>query len=122
MADLYHQIGNDLNVDASGDLLTADAALMTQQRVLRRLLTPAASYLWHLDYGGSLPSFVGNPANAKRIAAVIRAQILLEDGVAKLPVPGVDVTAQADGVVVASIRYADAQTGESLILTCPVTG
>lgn len=122
MADLYHQMGSDLAVDATGDLLTADGALMDQQRILRRLLTPLASYLWHLDYGGSLPSFVGNPVNAQRIAAVIRAQVLMEDAVAKVPVPNVAVTAQSDGTVMATIRYADAQTNETMILTCPVRG
>ena len=122
MADLYHQIGDDLAVDATGDLLAADGALMTQQRLLRRLLTPLASYLWHLDYGGALPSFIGHPANARRIEAVIRTQVLLEDGVAKLPVPSVGVTVQGDGTVIASIRYTDAQTNETMILTCPIQG
>lgn len=122
MADLYHQLGADLAVDATGDLLTAEGSMMTQQRILRRLLTPAESYLWHLDYGGSLPSFVGNPANAKRIEAVIRTQMLLEDGVAKVPVPSVTVAVQPDGVVIATLHYADAQTGETIILTCPVQG
>lgn len=122
MADLYHQVGDDLSVDATGDLLVAQDSVLTQQRILRRLLTPALSYLWQLDYGGSLPSFIGNPANAKRIAAVIRAQMLLEQGVAKVPVPSVSVSAQPDGTVVATMRYADAHTGESLVLTCPVAG
>lgn len=122
MADLFHQIGSDLCVDATGDLLVATETQLTQQRILRRLLTPAASYLWQLDYGGNLPAFVGNPANASRIGAVIRAQMLLEDGVAKLPTPSVSVDAQADGTVVATLRYADSQTGESIILTCPVQG
>lgn len=122
MADLYHQMGTDLAVNATGDLLVADGALMGQQRILRRLLTPLASYLWHLDYGGSLPSFVGNPANARRIGAVIRAQLLMENAVADVPVPNVAVTAQNDGTVIATIRYTDAQTNETMILTCPVRG
>lgn len=122
MADLFHQMGEDLSVDATGDLLVADETLLTQQRVLRRLLTPASSYLWALDYGGSLPSFVGNPANASKIAALIRAQMLLEDGVAKLPLPSVNVSVRQGGVVVADIRYADALTGESMVLTCPMGG
>ena len=120
MADLYHQMGDDLAVDATGDLLTASDVQMTQQRILRRLLTPAGSYLWQLDYGGSLPAFVGHPVNARRIEAVIRAQMLLEDGVANVPVPRVNVLSQPDGSVIASLRYADAQTGETIILTCPV--
>lgn len=122
MPDLSHQMGADLAVDATGDLLTVEATAMTQQRILRRLLTPAGTYLWHLDYGGALPSFVGNPANAKRIEAVIRAQILLEDGVAKVPVPTVQVAVQPTGIVTATLRYADAQTGETIILTCPIQG
>ena len=122
MADLYHMIGGDLALDATGDLLTVDGPVMVQQRILRRLLTPTASYLWQLDYGGNLPAFVGTPANAQRIAAVIRAQVLLEDGVAQVPVPVVGVRAQPNGTVTATIRYADADTGETMILTCPVQG
>lgn len=122
MPDLFHQIGGDLAVDATGDLLTVEGAAMTQQRILRRLLTPAGTYLWHLDYGGSLPSFVGTPANAERIGAVIRAQMLLEDGVAKVPIPTVSVAVQQNGTVTATLRYADANTGETIILTCPIQG
>lgn len=122
MADLYHQIGDDLCVDATGDLLVAEETQDTQQRLLRRLLTPVSSYIWQLDYGGSLPAFIGTPANATRLAAIIRAQVLLEDGVAKLPLPSVNISAGDDGTVIATIRYADAQTGENIVLTCSVQG
>lgn len=122
MADLYHQMGSDLVLDATGDLRVAGDTQITKQRILRRLLTPSASYLWQLDYGSNLPGFVGSPANAQRLAAVIRAQMLLEDGVAKLPVPTVNVAVQPDGVVMATLNYVDAQSGEMMILTCSVQG
>lgn len=116
MADLSHTMGGDLALSASGDLLTASGAEATRQRVLRRLLTNPGGYLWHAEYGAGLPGMVGQPANAARIAAVIRRQMQLEPGVGVAPTPSVDVVAQAGGTVTATVRYAD-QSGNSQQVT-----
>ncbi len=119
MPDLYHQFGSDLVLSASGDLLTADAVTLGTQRVLRRLCTNRGDYIWQLPYGGGLPAMIGTPANAKRIVAVIVAQLRLEAAVAPTPAPTVALTVGTDGTVTAAITYADATTGQTQILTVP---
>ena len=87
MPDLTHLWGNDLAWSPTGDLATADAPALTEQRVLRRLLTTQAEYIWQLDYGASLPSFVGLPGAALAIRAAIRAQLSKEAAIAQDPRP-----------------------------------
>ena len=121
MSDLSHMIGNDLAWGNSGDLAVADGQEWGQQRVLRRLLTNPGDYLWHLTYGAGLPGMVGNPANAARITAITRAQMLQEGAVARNPMPMVDVSVGTDGRVTEYVRYGDAATGEAQLLTVPVS-
>lgn len=111
MADLSHLMSGDLLLSGSGDLLCASGADATQQRVLRRLLTNQGGAIFHLAYGAGLPSMVGQPANAARIGAVIRHQMQLERGVGASPAPTASVTAQNDGTVTATVRYADQASG-----------
>lgn len=54
MPDLSHQWGSDLLIGPTGDLATASGTELGQQRVLRRLLTNASDYIWHLGYGAGL--------------------------------------------------------------------
>lgn len=111
MTDLAHVMGNDLTLSATGDLLIANGADATQQRVLRRLLTNPTALVFHQAYGAGLAQFVGQPASADRIKGVIAAQMQRERGVGASPPPTVDVTAGVDGTVVATVRYADQATG-----------
>ena len=48
MADISHTFGADLSLSATGDLLCVTGDTLTQQRVLRRLLTNAGDYIWQL--------------------------------------------------------------------------
>ena len=64
----------------TGDL-AGDGAALTQQRVLRRLLTNPGDYIWQLGYGAGLGQFVGRPGVPAAIAGVAGAQILLEAAV-----------------------------------------
>ncbi len=117
MADLSLQFGGDLAVSATGDLLLNDGPELTQQRVLRRLLTNPGDYIWQLNYGAGLGQYVGQPGAPAAIAGVARTQILLEAAVAAAPAPSVAVTAQADGTVNLSLSYTDAAAGETSALT-----
>ena len=63
-SDLAHWFGQDLNVAASGDLLTVDGTAKGQQRVLRRLLTNPGDYIWEPTYGAGLASKIGQPFDA----------------------------------------------------------
>jgi phage baseplate assembly protein W len=125
MPDLSHQWGAELEVGPTGDLAVASGPMLGQQRVLRRLLTNPGEYIWQPDYGAGLASFIGQPADALRIRAVVRSQIFKEPAVARTPEPIIDVQtspAGSAGVTYVHIRYVDAPTGETQILSVPVSG
>ena len=111
MTDVSHVMGSDLAIAATGDILGVADAAAVSQRVLRRLLTNAGDYIWSLDYGAGLPSFVGRIVNVTQLQATIRNQLQLEASVARIPLPLASVRANADGTVVATITYTDATTG-----------
>ena len=113
MADLSHEFGADLVASPTGDLGLADGAALGRQRVLRRLLTNPGDYIWQPDYGAGLGRFIGEPAAPERISAVIRSQIFRETAVARSPEPGITVQAGRDGRVFVTIRYADADSGQT---------
>ncbi len=120
MPDLDHTIGSDLSLSASGDLLTADGLVLSQERVLRRLLTNPDDYLWHPEYGGGLPGKVGQTADVPAITAVIRSQMALEATVQQNPIPEVDVTMIASGIA-ANIQYIETDSGLSSLLSFDVS-
>jgi hypothetical protein len=115
MSDVYHWIGGDLSLSATGDLQAVDSTTMGQQRVLRRLLSNSANlaremsadYIWHQDYGASLPREVGLLTDASRIKAEIRGHIFKESAVSRTPEPEITVMPIPNGVAV-KVRYVDA--------------
>lgn len=110
MPDISHLWGNDLAFSPTGDLAAADIPTLTQQRVLRRLLTNPGDYIWALDYGAGLANFVGQPGAAAAIRAAIRGQIFKEAAVAQTPEPVIDLQPDPSGSIYVHIRYADAAT------------
>lgn len=125
MADLAHQWGSDLTIGPTGDLVVATGSTLSQQRILRRLLTNIGDYIWQLTYGAGLARFIGQPASALQIQAAIRSQIFKEATVARTPEPTIRVDtspAGADGTVYVDIQYVDAQSGETQVLTFSVNG
>lgn len=121
MPDVAHTFGSDLTLGPGGDIATSDGSQLGQERVLRRLLTNPSDYIWHLEYGAGLPSFIGQPTNKPRIAAITRAQMFLESVVARNPAPLITVDARSTGVVTETIVYADAPTGQQQVLTFNLT-
>lgn len=121
MADGQHSFGSDLTLSPSGDIATSDGTQLGQERVLRRLLTNPGDYIWQIEYGAGLPSFIGQPTNKARIAAITRAQMFRESVVARNPAPLITVDAQSTGVVTETIVYADAPTGQQQVLTFNLT-
>lgn len=97
MADAYHQWGSDLITSPTGDIGMVSGPMLGQQRVLRRLLTNAGDYIWHLDYGAGLARFIGQPANTLQIKAIIRSQIFKEAAVSRQPEPVIDVQISPGG-------------------------
>ncbi|MEE3500197.1 hypothetical protein [Acidiphilium acidophilum] len=64
MADAGLVFGGDLAIDAGGDLALAAGSALTEQRVLRRLLTNPGDYIWQLSFGaGLVPPVVDLSAN-----------------------------------------------------------
>ena len=122
MADLAHEFGADLTIGPTGDLALADAASLTRQRVLRRLLTNQGDYIWQLGYGAGLGQFGGAPAAAARIGAVVRGQIFKEAAVARSPEPVVDARDDHDGGLAVAIRYADIADAAPQLLSFTVGG
>jgi hypothetical protein len=120
MADLAHGFGADLAIGPTGDLALSDAAALTRERVLRRLLTNPGDYLWQLDYGAGLGRFVGQPADATRIRAVVRGQIFKEAAVARTPEPVVVARDDHAGGLAVDIRYADGPAGGPQLLSFTV--
>lgn len=120
MPDAFHTFGSDLQLSATGDLLTAAIPTETTQRVLRRLMTNAGGYIWQLAYGAGLPARVGRKANAKAIASLVRSQIFQEGGVAQQPPPVVSVSETTGGMVFCAIQYTDAVTAQPVTLSVPI--
>jgi hypothetical protein len=119
MADCAHWIGSDLSTDNTGDLAAVGGNVYGTQRVLRRLITVATTYIWHLTYGAGLPQYVGSVENDNAITAVIMAQIFLEDCVARSPSPTVTLAPMLNGVNV-TVAYTDANTGTPMQLSFDV--
>jgi phage baseplate assembly protein W len=123
MPDLSHQWGSDLAVGATGDLAVAAGPQLGQQRVLRRLLTNPGEYIWQTGYGAGLARFIGQPANAMQIRALIRSQIFKEAAVARTPEPVINVSVSPAGAtetVYVHIRYQDAMSGLTQLLSFSV--
>ena len=124
MPDISHQWGSDVSTGATGDLMTSDGSVLGQQRLLRRLLTNPGDYIWQLDYGAGLSRFIGMPGNKLQIQAVIRSQIFKEPIVARNPEPVIDVDLSSEGMsgmAYVQIRYVDAPTGQTQILSFSVS-
>ncbi len=120
MADLNLTFGGDLAVGPTGDLALVDGVALAEQRVLRRLLTNPGDYIWQISYGAGLGQFVGQPGAPAAINGVTRAQVLLEAMVANNPAPAIDTALAADGTVTLSLRYTDAASGQTNLLSISV--
>ncbi|MDE2302432.1 MAG: hypothetical protein KGK11_07705 [Sphingomonadales bacterium] len=124
LADLYHYFGGDLAASNTGDLASVTQTVRGQQRVLRRLLTNPGDYIFQPGYGAGLAQWIGRDADLAAMRALIRGQLLLEPVVATNPAPQIGVDAIADaagGGFAVAIRYADAASGEPVILSFAVT-
>lgn len=118
--DLSHTFGGDLQASASGDLLLASGTTVTQQRVLRRLLTNAGDYIWQLAYGAGLRQQVGQNPNLLSIQNIVRSQIFAEADVLQNPAPVITATQDATGNVSVDIAYTDAATNTAQLLSFQV--
>ena len=119
MYDIFLEWGSDLVAGSGGDIALSTGPATISQRVCRRLLTNPGDYIWNLGYGGGLGQFVGIPAQAPTIEAVVRAQLLLDRAVPSTPAPLVSARLNdtANGYVTATITYADPATLAPILFT-----
>lgn len=113
--DAAHWWGDDLAVSPTGDIALADGIDLSNQRIVRRLMTVLGEYCWHNDYGASVPRRVGEPLDLTLVTSIIRSQIYFEESVSKEFDPEIEVVPILNGVFV-SIRYVDALTGRQASL------
>lgn len=125
MSDVWHDWGADLNLDSTGDLLVATDENLGRQRILRRLLTNPGSYIWALDYGGGLGSFIGEPVAAEQIESVISTQMALETYVDATQAPTAAITNSASmdgGTISVQVQYKPASQQATQVLKFSVPG
>jgi hypothetical protein len=129
MSDVYLDLSDDFQWDASGDLLTNSGSDLTGQRIGRRgftnpqetdvagKVTAPADYLFHPGYGGGIPRLVGSVVSDSvlaRIATRMQAQMSIESTVGPLPAPVAKVVKVDPTTVALDCSYADA-TGPATI-------
>lgn len=115
MTDLYHYWGTDLQLSATGDLLTVDGVTETDQRILRGLMTAAPEYVFHPKYGAAIGKHVGDAlsiSDYSRIKADIRSIVIRDVNVSTNPAPQLDFKATASGYLSVSISYIYKPTGQ----------
>ena len=125
MPDIDHLWGNDINASGSGDLGTTDGLALGIQRIVRRLMTRGQSpasvgvpaiqpeYIWHPDYGASIPQRLGGRADVNLLTSIIGGQILKEaNWVSSNPPPKVTLTPFQGGGMTVLIIYTVAATGQ----------
>ncbi len=105
MADFALPWSGDLALSSTAGLALVDGAALTEQRLIRRLLTNPGDDPWNPGYGAGLGRFVGSPVNGPALSALISEQALLEATVAS--VTSVTVTQDRLGTVSATIVYVD---------------
>lgn len=120
MADARHWWDEDLSVGPTGDIALSDGVELSNQRVVRRLMTILGEYVWHTDYGASVPIRVGDTFDLPLLTSIIRSQIFLEEAVSQDPDPVITVDPILNGVFV-QIQYVDALTGSQASLQFEVT-
>jgi hypothetical protein len=122
--EIYQDYGNDLIVTPTGDLQSVDGLQLSNQRIMRRLLTAPITvsnvpdYLQAPTYGAGLPQFIGRlntPQIYNEIKALITAQMYLEETVAQTPPPEITLFG-LPGRLTGTITYTYAATNQQAVI------
>lgn len=124
--DIYLNYKEPLQLKANGDFQLVSGPELTQQRIIRRLMTVARTYIWHPEYGAGLPQYVGKPVDQaiiKEMQGLILSQLFLEDAVAKSPAPTVTVTQDPTNFsnFIIDIQYYDSVSNQLFFLNFNVS-
>ncbi|ONG55746.1 hypothetical protein BKE38_08750 [Pseudoroseomonas deserti] len=111
MTSLYHQWGEDLQIDSKGGLRIADATKQTEQRLIRRYMTNPGDMQDSGQYGAGIRQFIGQNTDVAKIKATMVQQTRMERSVSRSPSPSVTVRAINQQTVIADVTYTDATTG-----------
>ena len=132
MADAAQYYSADLTLGATGDLQVADSVLLSQQAILRRLLTnptqydasgnvlASGDYIWQPTYGAGLPSYIGKKLDIPAMKALITTQMFQEASVVQNPAPEILITPLPNGMYV-RIQYVETDSGLPTVLSFNVT-
>lgn len=132
ITEIYQDYGNDLVLTSAGDLMFADGPTLSNQRIVRRLLTTPITvanppdYLANPTYGAGLPQFIGknnSPAIFDEIKRLIVSQMLLEQTVAQTPKPIVVLNSSGNNTIqqlTAQITYTYIVTNQQLVVTVSI--
>lgn len=119
MADLSHWWGQDLALTPSGDLAVVDNLDRDNQHIFRRLCTngadsgaKVAEYVFHREYGGSAPWYVGRTTDVSTLEGVIRFQMYQEASVSHDPEPAITPNMNPDGTFTVGIKYFNKNIGK----------
>lgn len=122
--EIYQDYGNDLLVNANGDLQTADEEVLSNQRIIRRLITipisvsPIPDYLQQPTYGCGLGQFIGQlltPEIFNQITGLITSQMYLETSVAQNPPPVIQITGLPN-IINCTITYNNLLTNKQSVI------
>ena len=115
MPDLDAFWNSDLVVTLTGGINIVDGLNLTEQRILRRLLTNPGDYIWHPNYGAGLPRYIGQAVAPSVIEGAAAAQILQEQTVARSPAPQITAVIGPD-LISMTIKYWSATSGAPSLL------
>ena len=119
--DINHYFSADVNSSGTGDLSIVDGTTMTEQRLIRRLLTNPGDYTYHPDYGIGAARYVGaTVADLNALKALILSQVLQEPGVSAVPAPVVTLESN-NTTLTCVIQYVDS-TGATQVVSFSTEG
>jgi hypothetical protein len=120
--DINHNFGADVLLSPTGDLGVVDTLPQSQQRILRRLLTPVDGYIWHPGYAIGVPNYVGaTSSELDGLKALIISGLAQEPSVAQIPTPEITLKSDFDKLY-CTIRYVDVETNSPQTLAFDTGG
>lgn len=121
--DIYHVIGNDLQLNASNDLAFVFDTDETNQRIMRRLFTNKGTYIWNPTWGASIPWTIGETLSVaayKQIVNDVTAAVLEDKDVAQDPAPEITLDTTDNGLI-CFIRYYNTSSDKHDTISFKVT-
>jgi hypothetical protein len=120
--EIYQFYGSDIQLNQQAQIRLVTGDLETYQRVYRRLITVPGTYIWDVNYGAGLPTYIGqnlSGALAREIKGRIKTNMFKETTVARNPEPVITVK-QSGNVFEYTIVYTSQTSGNVYTLNFSV--